>query len=768
MSTTTAARPTASAPVTADRIFEIKTELGEQAVTVHRFHCRQELGRLTEVELELLSTKNDLSFDKVLGTNGTVKLELAPGKVRYFNGFITRFSHTGFTVGRFHQYRCSMRTWNWLMTRTADCRIFQNKSVPDIIKEIFKKYPDAKFEEKLSGKYQPREYCVQYRETDFNFVSRLMETEGIYYYFKHEEGKNTMVLSDSASAHEPAMGFEETSFVAGDRSALGGACVTSWDCTREVQSGRYVLTDYDFTKPKADLLASQKLKREHQQAEGEVFDYPGEYLDADHGKQYARTRIEELQWRHEVAHVKATARGLCTGSTFKLKGHPRTDQNREYLILSEDLQGENNILESGASSSAWCEVSLSALSSKEVFRPARLTPHPFVQGPQTAVVVGPSGEEIWTDKYGRVKVQFHWDRYGKRDENSSCWVRVSHPWAGSNWGMVAIPRIGQEVIVDFLEGDPDQPMITGRVYNADQMPPYDLPANATQSGVKSRSSKGGAGANANEIRMEDKKGSEQLLIHAEKNQDIEVENDETHWVGHDRKKTIDNDETTLVKHDRTETVNNNEKITIGVNRTEDVGANETIGIGSNRSVTVGASETKKVALQRTHLVGVNETIGVGAAQEIGIGAFQAIAVGAYQTLNVGAYQTNNIGANQSTTVGANQSNTIGSNQTTNVSADRTISAGGNLSTTVGKDESRSVAGGRTTSVGKDDALTVSKNLTISAGESVTITTGSASISMKKDGTIVIKGKDITIDGSGKINVKAGGDIVMKGSKILQN
>jgi type VI secretion system secreted protein VgrG len=763
--------------VTIDRIFEIKTDLGDQAVTVHRFHCRQELGRLTEVELELLSTKNDLNFDKVLGTNSTVKLELAPNKVRYFNGIVTRFSHTGFTVGRYHQYRCSVRTWNWLMTRTADCRIFQNKTVPDIIKEIFKKYPDAKFEEKLSGKYQPREYCVQYRETDFNFVNRLMETEGIYYYFKHEDGKHTMVLADSPSAHEPAAGFEETAFIAGDRSALAGAaCVTSWDCTKEVRTGRYVLTDYDFTKPKADLSASQKLKREHAQAEFEVFDYPGEYVDGDVGKQYARTRMEELQWQHEVAHVKATARGLCTGSTFKLKGHPRGEQNREYLILSEDVQGENNILESGHSSPAWCEASLSALSSKEVFRPVRLTPHPFVQGPQTAVVVGPSGEEIWTDKYGRVKVQFHWDRYGKRDENSSCWVRVSHPWAGSNWGMVAIPRIGQEVVVDFLEGDPDQPLITGRVYNADQMPPYDLPANATQSGVKSRSSKGGAGANANEIRMEDKKGSEQLLIHAEKNQDIEVENDETHWVGHDRTKTIDHDETSHIKHDRTETVDNNEKITIGVDRTENVGSNETITIGSHRSVTVGATETKTVALQRTHMVGANETIGVGGAQEIGIGAFQAIAVGAYQTTNVGAYQTNNIGAKQSTTVGADQANsiganqttTVGSNQTTNVSADRTITAGGNLSTSVSKDESRSVTGGRTTSVGKDDALTVSKNLTISAGDAITITTGDASISMKKDGTIVIKGKDITVDGSGKINVKAGGDIVMKGSKILQN
>ena len=250
------------------------------------------------------------------------------------------------------------------------------------------------------------------------------------------------------------------------------------------------------------------------------------------------------------------------------------------------------------------------------FRPKRITPKPFVQGPQTAVVVGPAGEEIYTDKYGRVKVQFHWDRRGKKDENSSCWIRVSHPWAGKNWGAIATPRIGQEVIVDFLEGDPDQPIITGRVYNAEQMPPYDLPANMTQSGVKSRSSKGGGPANFNEIRMEDKKGSEQLFIHAEKNQDIEVENDETHWVGHDRTKTIDHDETSHIKHDRTETVDNNETITIHgqrtetvdknetitihMNRGETVDLNETITIGGNRTITVSKSETATVALQRTH------------------------------------------------------------------------------------------------------------------------------------------------------------------------
>ena len=275
-----------------------------------------------------------------------------------------------------------------------------------------------------------------------------------------------------------------------------------------------------------------------------MFDYPGGYTKTGDGEQLVRTRLEELQSRWERGRGETNARGVAVGALVKLEKHPRADQNREYLVVSANYDLSYTEYEAMETPGATYHCSFTALSSKEPFRPQRTTPVPIVQGPQTAVVVGPKGDEIYTDKYGRVKVQFHWDRYGKSDENSSCWIRVSHPWAGKNWGMVAIPRIGQEVVVDFLEGDPDRPIITGRVYNAEQMPPYDLPANKTQTGIKTRSSKGGSGANFNEIRFEDKKGSEQLYIHAEKNQDIVVENDETHSVGHDRKKTIDHDETT--------------------------------------------------------------------------------------------------------------------------------------------------------------------------------------------------------------------------------
>ena len=753
------------------------------------------LSMLGEMQLGLVSEKPDLKPEDLLGKPMTVSVALRDDKQRHFHGYVTRFG-IGAHRGRYFGYQASVRPWLWFLTRTADCRIFQEQSVPDIVKTVFGDHGNASFEFKLFRSYRKWVYCVQYRETDYNFVARLLEHEGIYWYIEHGEGTSKVVLVDSQSAHDAAPGYESLPYY---ESAPGSApdteCVSGWGFASEVETDKVALTSYDFERPSTSLKADAKRSHKYSLPDFEMFDFQGDYVQAADGTQWAEDRLDEHQSRFQMAHGGSNAHGIEVGRLLKLAKHPRADQNDKYLITSiavnahvdayESTDNANSSRSTGTSNSAGAfRCDFSAIPSGQQFRPPRRTPKPFVQGPQTAVVVGPGGEEIFTDKYGRVKVQFHWDRLGKKNEKSSCWVRVSHPWAGKNFGAIHIPRMGQEVVVDFLEGDPDQPLITGRVYNAEQMPPWDLPANATQSGILTRSSKGGSAANANALRFEDKKGSEQVWLHAEKNQDIEVENDETHWVGHDRTKTIDHDETSHIKHDRTETVDNNETITvhgmrtetvdknetitvhqnrtekvdlnegitIGVNRTESVGSNETITVGSNRSVTVGSSETKTVALQRTHSVGINETITVGAAQEITIGAMQAVTVGAAQTISVGA--------NQSTTVGAAQSNKIGAAQTNDIGADQKTKIAGEQLTNVGK--------ARNTSVGENDELKVGKSFVIEAADSVSIKTGDASITMKKDGSIVIKGKDITIDGSGKVNVKAGGDVVMKGSKVLQN
>lgn len=750
------------------RVMEISTPLGEDVLLFHRMNAREELSRLSEFQLALLSERSDINLDAIMGKNVTVKLELPDDKKRFFNGYVTRFAQIG-THGRYHLYHATVRPWLWFLTRTSNCRIFQEMTVPDIIKKVLDEYSvaDVKFE--LSGTYRVWEYCVQYRETDFNFISRLMEQEGIYYYFKHQDGRHTLTIADSYTAHSAVEGYEQIAFIPNDRVARPEQeHIDDWNFSREIQPGRYVLDDFNFKTPSLDLQTKTKISRKHELADYEVFDYPGIYTVTGEGEHYVKTRLEEIHSQFEFAHAKSNARGITVGSLFKLTGHARVDQNREYLTTSASFYLEFSEYEAMEGGGSTYSSSFAAMNSAEPFRPQRITPKPFVQGPQTAMVVGPAGDEIYTDKYGRVKVQFHWDRFGKSDENSSCWMRVSHPWAGKNWGMVAIPRITQEVIVDFLEGDPDQPIITGRVYNAESMPPYELPANMTQTGVKTRSSKGGSAANFNEIRFEDKKGAEQLFIHAEKNQDIEVENDETHWVGHDRKKTIDNDETSHIKHDRTETVGNNEKITIGVDRTESVGSNETITIGVDRTEKVGSNETISIGADRKEDVGKSETIMIGADRDITVGASETATVALQRTHTVGINETISVGAAQEITVGAMQAITVGANQTVNIGAKQTIAVGADMSESVGANQSYSVGGGRSATIGKDDALKVAKNLMIDAGDSVTIKTGSASITMKKDGTIIIKGKDITVDGSGKINVKAGGNIVMKGSKILQN
>lgn len=713
----------------ATRKITLHSPIDREKLLIRKATITEQLAQPYSIEMELLSPDEHLDFDKILGRPMHIDIALDDGGSRYFHAYIVEFAQTG-RLGTYATYRARCAPWLWFLTRTFDCRIFQDKTAPEIIKEIFREHGFTDFQDKLTKSYRKRDYCVQYRESDFNFVQRLMEEEGIYYYFTHKASSHSLVLADSYSGHESTSGYETIFYYPpSDNEVREKDHIHDWRQQRNIQSGKYVVTDYDFTKPRAKLETQYVQKRNFPNSEYEVFDYPGGYTAVADGDHYVRARLEALQQQSERFDGIGNARGQATGYLFKLAGYPRKDQNKEYLVIGARYElhaGEYESLERAPERDFLC--TFQAINAKVPFKTAMTTLKPRVGGPQTASVTGPDGEEIFTDKYGRVKVQFHWDREGQRDEKSSCWVRVSQIWAGKNWGWITIPRIGQEVVVDFLEGDPDQPLITGRVYNQDNMPPYDLPANKTQSGIKTRSSRNGSPDNFNEIRFEDKKGSEQLYIHAEKNQDIVVENDETHFVGHNRTKTIDHDERTHVKNDRTETVDNNETITIGNDRTESVGSNESISIGSNRTESVGSNESISIGKDRTKAVTGNESVSIGKDQSFNIGA----------------------------------------SRSANVSRDDSLSVGGNRSGQISKNDDLSVGGNRSASVGKNDTLSVAKNLTIDAGDQITIKTGSASITMKKDGTIVIKGKDITLEGSGKINAKASGDVVIKGSKVQQN
>jgi type VI secretion system secreted protein VgrG len=553
---------------TMPRVMEITTPLGDDVLLFHGMHAREEMGRLGECQLDLLSPKKDINLDDILGKNVTVKLSLPDDSTRYFNGYVTRFAQSG-QYGRYNRYFAAVRSWLWFLTRTTDCRIFQDMTVPDIVKKVFGDHTAADFALELTGTYRKWNYCVQYRETDFNFVSRLMEEEGIYYYVRHTDGHNTVVLTDSTGKHTASPGYETIPFIAREQVVRPELeHISSWDFSREIQPGVYVHDDYDLERPSVELKTRKELSRTYAPSDYEVYDYPGHYLQKADGEQYAAVRIDELGSQFETAQAVTNAKGIAVGSLFTLDAFPRDDQNREHLILaaSYDLEfSDYEAMPEGAGTDYRC--SFVAMSSQQQFRPKRATPKPFVQGPQTAMVVGPAGDEIYTDKFGRVKVQFHWDRYGKKDQNSSCWIRVSHPWAGKGWGSVATPRIGQEVIVDFLEGDPDQPIITGRVYNAESQPPFGFPAGAVLSGVKSNTHKG---AGFNELSMDDTAGKERVFIHGQYNMD------------------------TVVEHDQTSTIHNNRTDRVDVDDAESVGKNQTCDVGVDQSLTVGSHRTKKV------------------------------------------------------------------------------------------------------------------------------------------------------------------------------
>ncbi len=609
--------------IQANRESEVITPLGDDVLLLREMNFSEELGRLFHMDLTLFSEQQELSFEDLLAQVVTVRLDIQNESRRYFNGHITEFVQE-LDQGPFAVYRATVRPWLWFLTRTADCRIFQGMTVPDIVKQVFRDSSFTDFEDRLSGDYRTWDYCVQYRETDFNFVSRLMEQEGIYYYFAHERDKHTLVLADSYGSHDPLPEYEEIPFhLQSEGQGIDREYIFKWSVSKQIEPGVYALNDFDFERPNASLEVESSIVQSHDLADQEIYDYPGEFVESSDGENYARIRIEELAAQYEQISGASNARGIASGGLFTLGDYPRQDRNREYLVLSASHVVRNDGFFSNDSGSGTTYSNSFSLSNSEAsYRSARITPKPVVQGPQTAIVVGPSGEEIHTDEHGRVKLQFHWDRYGRKDENSSCWVRVAQVWAGKNWGGIHIPRIGQEVIVEFLEGDPDRPIVTGRVYNGEQIPPYDLPANKTQSGIKSRSSLGGSGANFNEIRMEDKIGEEQLYIHAEKNQDNVVENDETTNVGHDRTEDVGNNETITIGNDRTESVGNNEDISIGANRTEQVGGNEDITISGNRNKMVGGNDDLVVAGNQSATITGNQTNTVtGNQTDVVIGSY---------------------------------------------------------------------------------------------------------------------------------------------------
>lgn len=556
----------------------ITVQLPVEGLLFWKLSGREAMSEPFALTLTLLSTDARIDRSALLGQPVTVTLPtqslLSP---RFINGKVTRVgvSATELSGTRYAVHTLTVEPDLWPMKRDRNLRIFQGQTAPQIVKTLLGEYK-VNVEDNLAGSYRVWDYCVQYQESSLDFISRLMELEGIAYHFRHEADKHTLVLTDAATQHQPFSGYEVIPY---HQTPSGGSTseegISQWALEDSVTPGIYSLDDYDFRKPNAWLFQAQQNPASPQPGSIDVYDWPGRFVEHGHGEFYARIRQERWQVEHRQIQATATAAGIAPGHTFMLTNAPFFSDNGEYLTTAAMYQFEENRYASGADGATVHRTDFTVIPSSVVFRPAQATPWPRTYGPQTARVVGPQGESIWTDRYGRVKVKFHWDRLAKGDDTSSCWVRVSSAWAGQGYGGVQIPRVGDEVVVDFINGDPDRPIITGRVYNEASMPPWTLPAAATQMGFYSRS-KDGHKDNANVLRFEDRAGHEQIWIHAEKNMDTEVEHCETHDVGVDRKKSIGRDENVTIKR--------NLKVDVGVNATNNTGDKHIINVGKDQTV----------------------------------------------------------------------------------------------------------------------------------------------------------------------------------------
>ncbi|PID43872.1 MAG: type VI secretion system tip protein VgrG [Proteobacteria bacterium] len=670
-----------------NQFLKIATPLGDNVLVAQSLEGRESVSEPFHFVVRALSESDSIDENSIVGKSVTIVLENVNGETRYFNGIVARFVVGQKTGQRYREYRLEIMPWLGMLKYRADCRIFQEMTPVDIIESVFCELGFSDYQFKLQNSYAVRRYCVQYRETDFNFVCRLMEEEGIFYFFRHENGKHTLVLCDYARGYEKV----PKSSIDVSAGSLTDFRISTWQRHFRFCSGRVAHTDYNFTTPGTSLMTNQQTVLSIPNSSPfEVYDYPGDYGDSATGDFYARNRMEAIE--ADFTEIEATSdyHLMAAGYVFKAGyNQNEADAKKSFVVKTVVHQASEGSYHSDNEVFEY-RNSFICVPADVVLRPHQVTPRPFIRGTQTAVVVGPAGDEIFTDEYGRVKVQFFWDRHGTRGDSSSCWIRVAQFWAGKKWGAQFLPRIGHEVLVSFLEGDPDRPLIIGSVYNADTMPTYDLPANKAHSGIKSRSTKGGSTENFNEIRFEDDKGKELLYLHAEKDEEEMIENNQKVTVGV------------------------NQKITVGVNQDIHVGNDSTENIGNDLAQTVGHDKTLKT--EENHL-------------EV-IGKHAAILQGGNRILFVGENYSRNVLKNVAFTVG------------------------GAVANVVAKDVAEKVGGSHSESVGKNYALEADKiqleakeSIVLKCGKAK-ITMKKDGTIIVAGGKINVKGsKDVIIKGS---------------------
>ncbi|MFC1240294.1 type VI secretion system Vgr family protein [Enterobacter sichuanensis] len=584
----------------------ITVQLPVEGLLFWKLSGREAMSESFALTLTLLGTDARIDRSKLLGQPVTVTIPTQNLLTsRYINGKVTRVAVSAVELSgtRYAVYQLTVEPDLWPMKRDRNLRIFQGQTVPQIVKTLLGEH-QVNVEDKLTGSYRVWDYCVQYQESSLDFISRLMELEGIAYHFSHEADKHTLVLTDAATQHQPFSGYEVIPY---HQTPSGGSTdeegIGQWALEDSVTPGIYSLDDYDFRKPNAWLFQAQQNPASPKPGSIDVYDWPGRFVETGHAEFYARIRQERWQVEHQQIQATATAAGIAPGHTFTLTNAPFFSDNGDYLVTAAGYHFEENRYASGEGETIH-RTDFTVIPASVSYRPAQSTPWPRTYGPQTAKVVGPQGESIWTDKYGRVKVKFHWDRLAKGDDTSSCWVRVSSAWAGQGYGGVQIPRVGDEVVVDFINGDPDRPIITGRVYNDASMPPWALPAAATQMGFMSRT-KDGSVDNANALRFEDKAGAEQVWIQAERNLDINVKNDESHATEKNRTQFVGENETLRVVKNQQAGVKGDVICLTGNSRSDKVVNNFIISAGNTLRLECGESAIELSKDGSVNIIGNN-------------------------------------------------------------------------------------------------------------------------------------------------------------------
>ena len=742
---------------TAEFEFEVDSNSpGELAVL--EFDYAEELSSPFSAQVTLVAQEGiDVDRNSLLDQEAVLSIHL-DGEVRHIHGIIASLDEwdTGAGADR-SRYVAEVVPTLWRLRHRVSCRIFQELSVPEIVGQVFRE-GGVDFRIALSDSYPRRDYCVQYRESDLDFVSRLLEEEGIFYSFEHEHDGHTVVLRDTAVScpdlsDDSQILFREESGMASEEH------VFAFRARREVRPNVVTLRDFNFRNPGLDLTADSG-------GSGtlEVYDYPGRYDAPDTGMGLSQTRLEELRVKSATAAGSSTSRRLRAGSVFELAEHPEDRFNGEYLILSVKHQawqpealGTHHLAASPSGERRRYQNSFTCLGKGVPFRPERKTPSPSIPGPQTATVVGPPSEEIFTDEHGRIKVQFHWDREGQKNDRSSCWIRVSQAWAGPGWGALYLPRIGHEVVVEFEEGDPDRPLVTGSVYNGNHPPPVSLPAEKTKSTIRSASSPGSHGSN--ELCFEDAAGSEEVYFHAQKDLGIVVENDKNQHVGRNETLRVDNDrsrsvggnQSLLVEKDDTSNIGQNQSLEVGQNRTTTIGGDHTENISGSQSVSIGAKSTTTVLLAAAETIGLGKALTVGGAYAVTVGAAMNELVGGLKAEEVMGERTEIVGARKSERVVGSRTLQVGGNALERVDGARTLK--------VKQDFALEVEGTHQHAASETYRIDAPK-LTINVGERLLIAAGAATLEISQTG-------DVSINGV-KVDLSASGPLTLKGSGVVEN